>query len=115
MTDRNCLPNIIDGIIEAKREAQKMNIKVNMALINDKLAFSRLKTDWRDIPIVCGLKVAYTTELPDDVLFAVVNADTPPKTRDEQFVELEAENKRLRNKLKEIMRVINNDFQGEYL
>ena len=110
MSDKVYLPNIIDGIIEAKREAQKMNIRVNMALINDKLAFSRIKTDWGDVPVVCGLKVAYTNELPDDVLFAVVKADMPPKTKDEQFAELEAENERLRKKLKEIMQVINNDF-----
>jgi hypothetical protein len=114
MTDREYLPNFIDGIIEAKLEAQRMGIKVNMVFINDRLAFSRIKTDcYDDVPIVCGLKAAYTTELPDDVLFAVAKADTPPKTKDERFAEFEAENQMLCNKLKQIIRVIKPSLEGD--
>ena len=111
MTDRE-LPNLIEGIMEAFREAEKMEIKANMVFINDRLAFSRLKTDCFDVPIICGLKAAYTTELPDDVLFAVTKVDSPLKTKDERIFELEEENKELREKFAAAVREINRIFMG---
>ncbi len=105
--DFDIVQDIGQYISEALVEANKQNIKANTIAINDKLLFSRLTTEFFDIPMVMGLKcVCDTSELPDDVLFSVFYADNPPETIKEQCERLKRENAELKNRLNEIVEFI---------
>ena len=93
---------IIKGIMDATIEAQKRGIKANAVFINNKLYFSKIQTAHIDIPIICGLKAFYTEELPEDVLFAVSEANNLPSTKEEYVKKLESENAMLKKRLENI-------------
>lgn len=94
--------HIIEHIQKAHIEAIKMNIKANAVLISDKLYFSKLQLAHGDVPMICGLKCVYANDLPNDTLFAVVEALNAPLTKDEHIKELEKENAKLRAKIRMI-------------
>ena len=99
--------SMTDGIIKAHKEACLRGIEANAVVISDGLFFSQLTLGGVDIPMICGLKAFYSAdELPDDVLFAVVQAQHVPLTKDEKIQELKKENAYLKNKLQDILGLI---------
>lgn len=103
LSDINISEMIADQIVRARTEATKRNIEANTILISEKLAYSELRQNGFTIPMILGMKCKYTAELPNDALFALVEVSEPPMG----LKELEAENKLLREKLREINDVIN--------
>lgn len=97
---------IIQGVIQAVHEAIKRDIKANAIVINDRLYFSKLFGDGAEVPMICGLRAFYSDELPNDTLFAVVQAHNLPLTKDETIAELEAENEMLKKKLASIEAIL---------
>lgn len=102
LSDINISEMIADQIVRARTEATKRNIEANTILISEKLAYSELKQNGFTIPMILGMKCKYTAELPNDALFALVEFPEPPMG----LKELEAENKLLREKLKDITEII---------
>ncbi len=100
------MESFIEGIMQAKKEALRRDILANAVLINDRQYFSRIYHEGREISMICGLKAFYTDELPDDTLFAVVEADASCKNQDERIAELKEENEMLRNRLNRISDVL---------
>lgn len=94
--------SIIDGVIDAHKEACVRGIEANAVLISDKLFFSTLTCCGVDIPMICGLKAFYTTELPKDVLFSVVQVPHLPLTQNEKLLELKRKNAKLKSILEEV-------------
>lgn len=94
--------SIIDGVIDAHKEACVRGIEANAVLISDKMFFSTLTLGRVDIPMICGLKAFYTTELPKDVLFSVVQMPRTPLTIDEELMKLKRKNAKLKKLLEEV-------------
>lgn len=93
-------------IKQAKNEAIKRNIKANAIAISDKLFYSKLTLHGADIPMILGLKCCYSEELPDDVLFALFESDSPPENLLEENKRLKGEIQELKEKLHEIVEFI---------
>lgn len=94
----------IDHVRQAQTEAFKRGINANAVLIGDHLRFTRLKyLMYDDLPMILGMKCVYTNELPDDVTFAVAALPRLPIAPIERMKDLEAENKELKAKLKQII------------
>lgn len=98
--------SLIEGIIKAKKEALRRDIRANAVLINDRQYFSQIYPEGREISMICGLKAFYTDELPDDTLFAVVEADVRPVEESVNVAELKKENEMLKDKLTRIMKCL---------
>ncbi|MBQ8300735.1 MAG: hypothetical protein IJX57_02045 [Clostridia bacterium] len=99
------IDNIIDNIIEqikmAQREAVARGIRANAVMINDKLYHSYFET----LPLICGLKVFCTNELPDEFSFAVTEVEGL-LTKDKEIEMLRRENQELKDRLKQIQNLI---------
>ena len=102
--------DIIQHIVQAQIEAVKMGIKANAVAISDRLYFSKFCHPGGDVPMICGLKCVYCNELPDDTLFAVIEASNAPKTKDERIKELEAEVAKLRAEKQKILDFVKNNI-----
>lgn len=112
------LMSIFDVICLAQREAQKENIKANAIAINKQLYKSYLVTPFGvRVPMICGLKVIFTEELPEDTAFAVLHANNLPLTLQEKYDKLLCENTHLKEQVKEITSTLIsllNEVGGEY-
>lgn len=111
---------IDDLIVKATFEAQKRGIEANMIVIDAGIAYSRIPAIAGiipyDVPLLCGLKVVLDgkNELPDDVAFALLHAENPPKTNAERIKELEAENEALRRTLRKIGKLTQKQEAAEW-
>ena len=96
------IDNIVEHIKMAQTEAIKQGIKANAVLINDTL----YRSQFGAVSMICGLKVVYANDLPDDVGFAVANMDNLPLTKDEELEMLRRENQELKDRLEQIQNLI---------
>ena len=112
------MSDFIKGVREAVIEAEKHNIRANAVLINDKLLYSKLCqvhtvndsfASYVDAPMICGLRAFYSDELPEEMLFSVLESNNLPPTAQEKLQYLEEENKRLREKLSKLSELLEED------
>ena len=97
----NIIGNIIEQIKMAQREAVARGIRANAVMINDKLYHSYFET----LPLICGLNVFCTNELPDEFSFAVTEVEGL-LTKDKEIEMLRRENQELKDRLKQIQNLI---------
>lgn len=123
--------DLISGISDAIKEAEQQHIRANAVLINSRFAKMPASavpfmlrtttmlgdevhsvkdtTDWVQLPpMVLGLKMFFTDELPDEYAFAVCEAAVQ-----DEFDLLKAENRRLREKLDAIEDVLGVPKDGD--
>ena len=95
---------IYDTIIEAKKEAIKRRIEANTIMISPELAYSFYAVNGKTFPMICGMKPVVSDELPENVSFALINANTV-----EEIESLRKENGSLKEKLNKVLELID-DF-----
>lgn len=108
--------SLVDFILEARKNALKENIRANTVLLDE--TFAKVNdihfVVGRDIlhipPMICGLEVRLTDELPDGYDFALVEA---PETERERIVRT-AKTEVAREIFEEIEKILNESRQGEY-
>lgn len=102
----NIISNFMEHLYQARAEADIRQIKTNAIIINDNLYYSHLHTQLGSrVDMICGLKCVYSKAMPEDTLFALVNINKLPDSKDEEIERLKEENARLRKaifKLNEI-------------
>ena len=108
--------SLADFIIEARKVALKEEIRANTVLIDKTFAKVNdihfvVGSDILHIPpMICGLEVHLTDELPDGYDFAVV--ETPETVRDR--IVRQAKSEVAREIFEEIEKILNESRQGEY-
>lgn len=123
--------DLISGIMDAMKEAERAHIRANAVLINSRFAkmpasaapfMIRTTTrigdevhsasdtqNWVHMPpMVLGLKMFFTDELPDEYAFAVCEAAVQ-----DEFDALKEENRRLRETLAAIQDVLGVHTDGD--
>lgn len=104
------MQSFYQGILDSERLARIAGIKANAVFINDKLYFSKIPIFGNEIPIICGLKAFYTTNLPEDTLFAVGQAHGATPTKDEHIKQIEEENAQLKRRLSSIGNILEEEI-----
>lgn len=92
---------IYDTVVEAKKEAIKRRIEANTIMISPELAYSFYAVNGKTFPMICGMKAVVSDELPENVSFALINANTV-----DEIESLRKENESLKEKLNKVLELI---------
>lgn len=114
--------SVIDGIVEARKQAEKEGIRANCVIISKEYVKIRehlsmfIKDHTMCVAVypamICGLKAAFSDELPEEFAFAITN--TSQDTRSD-YEKLKAENEELKQQLESIKQIIGgleNDWEN---
>lgn len=77
------MEEIFKRVLEARKEALKNQIAVNTILINEKLGIVKKFSFDNNIlpPMICGMEVKVTDELPENVSFAITEVEQTERSK----------------------------------